>query len=266
MESGVDSTAGGAIYNSSGVQGIGVADLADSLAAIDEVVFRRGICDMNTLRSALNANFIGYENLRGHCLKAPKYGNDDPRADRFAARIVTIFSDALFQYTNTRGGPYFAGFYSVTAHKAFGESTGALPSGRLAGKPLANGLSPSSGQERLGPTAALNSTAGLDLKGKARNGINVNMMFDKAAISGEMGVHALMGLFQGYFARGGMQVQMNVVDPSVLIEARDNPHNHPWLLVRVSGYSAYFADLSPGMKQEIIERSIHSFEKMKMGR
>jgi formate C-acetyltransferase len=155
-----------------------------------------------------------------------------------------------------RGGQYFAGFYSVTSHIAFGEVTGALPSGRRAGEPLANGLSPVNGVDRFGPTASLNSVARCNLTRWARNGINVNLKLDKPSLAGETGVQSLAGLIQGYFALGGMQVQMNILDPSVLVEAMKNPASHPWLLVRVSGYSAYFNDLSPQMKMEIMARNL----------
>jgi len=257
MEQGVDSTAGGAGYNASGVQAVGMADVADSLAAIEEVVFRKRLCSMEALIGALERDFAGCESLQGHLLQAPKYGNDAPAVDRLMSRIMTLFSDALARHTNTRGGPYLAGFYSVTAHAAFGETTGALPSGRPAGRPLANGLSPANGFDRLGPTASLNSVAGLPLAQHARNGINVNLKMDPTFMGGETGVQAFSGLFRGYFAQGGMQVQMNVIDPHVLLEARDDPDKHPGLLVRVSGYSAYFNDLSPAMKQEVIDRSLH---------
>jgi formate C-acetyltransferase len=254
LESGVDSTAGGATYNSSGIQGLGVADIADSLAAIDQVVLQRGVASMETLLAALETDFKGHEGLRGHLLRSPKFGNDDPVADGFANQVIGIFADSLARYSNTRGGPYFAGFYSVTAHVAFGETTGALPSGRQAGRPLANGLSPASGADRLGPTAALGSVAKLDLVKRARNGINVNLKLDQSLVADAGGPRALAGLVQGYFNRGGMQVQMNILDPAMLEEARDHPERHPNLLVRVSGYSAYFNDLSPAMKQEIIDR------------
>ena len=256
LESGVDASAGGARYNGSGVQGVGVADVADSLAAIEEVVFKRGLCDLAMLVRALKKDFEGHESLRAFLIKAPKYGNDDRAVDRYADLVIGSFADALSKYTNTRNGPYWAGYYSVTSHGAFGEVTGALPNGRRAGRPLANGLSPSTGQERKGPTAALNSVAGLDLFGKARNGINVNLKIDGTSLGGDTGTLALAGLVRGYFDGGGMQVQMNVLDPAVLIEANDHPERHPWLLVRVSGYSAYFNDLSPAMKQEIIDRAL----------
>jgi formate C-acetyltransferase len=257
LESGTDSTAGGARYNASGVQGIGVADVADSLAAIDEVVFRRGLASMEELGTALAADFDGHDALRGHLLKAPKFGNDDPTVDRLANRVMGLFAASLARHTSTRGGAYAAGFYAVTAHVAFGETTRALPSGRLAGRPLAGGLSPANGADRLGPTAALASAARLDLRRHARNGVNVNLKLDRSTLAGEQGWKNLAGLVRGYFDLGGMQVQTNILDPKVLLEAREDPELHPWLLVRVSGYSAYFNDLSPEVKQEIIDRQWH---------
>ena len=255
LESGVDASSGGALYNYSGVQGVGVADVADSLAAVEDVVFDRGLCTLDELSAALKRNFAGRGTLRGHLVRAPKFGNDDPAADRWADVVMGLWADALARHTNTRGGAYVAGFYSVTAHRAFGESVGALPSGRPAGAPLANGLSPSTGLDRQGPTATLNSVAGLDLAGTARNGINVNLGLDRGTLQGRTGVGALAGLVKGYFAAGGMQVQVNVFDPAFLRAAIEDPEANPWLLVRVSGYSAYFNDLSPEMKREILERT-----------
>jgi formate C-acetyltransferase len=257
LESGVDASSGGAMYNGSGVQGVGVADVADGLAAIEEVIFKRGACDLATLVQAIRDDFRGHQSLRAMLLAAPKFGNDDPVADRYADLVIGSFARSLSRYANTRGGPYWAGYYSVTSHVAFGEKTGALPNGRLAGRPLSNGLSPANGHERLGPTATMNSVAKLDLVASARNGINLNLKIDGGSLAGETGVQALAGLVRGYFDAGGMQVQVNALDPSVLLEARDHPEKHPWLLVRVSGYSAYFNDLSPAMKQEIIDRALH---------
>jgi len=258
LESGTDASAGGATYNASGVQGVGVADVADSLAAVEDVVFRRRLCDMAAMLAALRRDFVGHEELRGQLLRAPKYGNNDPAVDRLADRVMKIFAHSLGRHVNTRGGRYWAGFYSVTAHQAYGETTGALPSGRCAGRPLASGLSPCNGLDRLGPTASLNSVAGLDLGRNACNGINVNLKIDGTSLSGRTGVGALAGLVRGYFAQGGMQLQANVLDPQVLMDAAEHPDRHPWLLVRVSGYSAYFNDLSAEMKQEIIERTLHA--------
>ena len=257
QESGRDATAGGARYNGSGVQGIGVADVADSFAAIDHVVFQRRLAALPTVVDALRADFAGHELLRAHLLRAPKYGNDHPLPDGYARRVVALFARLLAAHTNTRGGPYSAGFYSVTAHVAFGEGVAALPSGRLAGAPLANGLAPSNGVDRHGPTATLNSVASLDAGVHARNGVNVNLSLDGGSLHGPTGVAAVEGLLRGYFRQGGMQLQINMLDPAVLQQALDDPSSHPWLLVRVSGYSAYFADLSPAVRRDLVERTVH---------
>jgi len=254
LEAGVDASSGGATYNGSGVQGVGVADLADSLAAIDQVVFRHGLCDMPTLVRALRRDFRGHEVLQGHLLRAPKYGNDDPSVDLWARRVMEAWSASLSRHRNTRGGDYWAGFYSVTSHRAFGEVVGALPSGRRAGSPLANGLSPSTGLCRHGPTAALNSVASTLPLRHARNGVNVNLSLDRGSLKTGSGASSLDGLVRGYFSCGGMQVQINVMERETLLRAISDPGSNPWLLVRVSGYSSYFADLSPGMRKEILDR------------
>ena len=254
LETGVDASSGGARYNGSGVQGVGVADLADSLAAIERVVFDRQLYDMGTVLHALRRDFAGHEVLHGHLLRAPKYGNDHPSPSHWARRVMEAWSVSLARHSNTRGGDYWAGFYSVTAHRAFGETVGALPSGRRAARPLANGLSPSTGMSRLGPTATLNSVASTDARRYARNGVNVNLTLDRGSLMGDTSTSALSGLIRGYFAQGGMQVQMNILDPETLQKTMHDPQSNPWLLVRVSGYSAYFNDLSPGMRQELLDR------------
>jgi formate C-acetyltransferase len=257
LESGRDASAGGARHNASGIQAVGLVDVADSLAAIEEVVFRRQLCDLPTLTEALRLDFAGQQVLRGHLQRAPKFGNDRPRVRRHLWRLMAQFSDLLARHANTRGGPYLAGFYSVTAHQAFGESTGALPSGRRAGSPLCNGLSPGNGNDRLGPTAALASAARLPLRQHAKNGVNVNLRLDPSSLTGDAGTAAVGHLLRGYFAQGGMQVQINTLDPEVLRQATEDPRSHPNLLVRVSGYSAYFNDLSPQMKRELLQRAMH---------
>ncbi len=258
IESGRDASAGGAHYNGSGIQAVGLADLGDSLAAVEQVVFRDAFCDMDQLVRALGADFEGFGELQARLLAAPKYGNDDPRADRWVLAVMRLFAGALARHRNTRGGAYHAGFYTVTAHQAFGEHTGALPSGRRAGRSLANGISPSNGVDRLGPTATLNSMAGLEHRSLALNGVNANLKIDPGPLGGDTGLRAIEGLVRGYLAQGGMQLQLNMLDPDVLRRALDDPAAHPWLLVRVSGYSAYFNDLSPAMRREIVERTLHA--------
>lgn len=259
LEKGRDLTAGGALFNSSGIQGVGVADVADSLAAIDEVVFAQRIFTLGEVVKALRADFRGYERVQAALLRAPKYGNDHPLPDGYADLVVHIFHDALSRYRNSRGGPYVPGFYSVTCHVAFGRKVGALPSGRNAGKTLAASLGPSNGCEQRGPTALLQSVARVDSK-LMPNGCALNLRFDPWNLASEKGVDLLVALMRGFLDQGGMQMQFNVVDPKVLEDARLNPGKYPGLVVRVAGYCAYFDDLPDATKEEIISRTRLAFQ------
>ncbi|MBA4392081.1 MAG: formate acetyltransferase [Desulfobacca sp.] len=253
LQTGLCSTAGGARYNFSGIQCVGPADTGDSLYAIEKAVFSEKKFTLPELVDQLKKNLpdpgrAAY--LRG----LAKFGNDQEEVDQYTRYAVETFNGLLTGRKNTRGGTYTTGLYSVTAHLYFGQVTGALPNGRKKGESFASGLSPSNGQDRKGPTALLNSVNRLDA-GQCANGINLNITFGLETIKGKIGRQALQSLFRTYFRRGGMQVQLNVIDPSVLIAARDNPQAYPFLLIRVSGYSAYFNDLLPAMKDEIIQRT-----------
>ena len=254
LESGQDVTAGGALYNSSGIQGVGVADVADSLAALDEVVFQRHKYTMAQLLKALRDDFASAPEVQAELLKAPKYGNDHTLPDDYANLVVRTFHSALARHRNTRGGSYVPGFYSVTCHVAFGQRVGALPSGRRAGEPFAASLGAANGRDRLGPTALLNSVAHIDST-LSPNGYALNLRFDSRTLAGEQGLNILTALAKGFFASGGMEMQLNVLDPEMLEDARRNPGKYPGLVVRVSGYCAYFDDLPDAAKQEIIART-----------
>ncbi len=254
IEKGLDVTAGGAFYNSSGVQGVGLADVADSLAAIDEVVFNQKKYSLSEVVASIKDNFRDAAVLRSELLKVPKFGNDNPLPDGYAGRVARIFHDALNRHENTRGGRYVSGFYSVTCNVAFGKRTPALPSGRLAGEPFASSLGPSNGKDRLGPTAVMNSVAKVDPK-FAMNGYALNMRFDPETLSGEKGVNILSSLVKGFFSQGGLEIQLNVLDAEKLEDARLNPGKYPGLVVRVAGYCAYFDDLPEDSKLEIISRT-----------
>jgi pyruvate formate-lyase/glycerol dehydratase family glycyl radical enzyme len=254
LESGFDLTAGGARYNSSGIQGVGVADVADSLAALEEVVFRKKKCSMGQVLEALRTDFEGNGAIKAEFMKAPKYGNDDLRVDQYADLVVHIFHQALSRRANTRGGDYVPGFYSVTCHVAFGKQVSALPSGRNAGRPFASSLGPGNGCDHLGPTALLQSVARIDSK-LMPNGCALNLRFDPHTFSDNDAVEKFCALIKGFFAEGGMQLQFNIVDPEVLEDARRHPGKYPGLVVRVAGYSAYFDDLPDDTKDEIISRT-----------
>lgn len=249
-----DSTRGGAWHNASGIQAVGLADLANSLAVIDELVFDRKLYTLEEIANACATDFAGQELLLARVRKISAFGNDDPRVDALAERVAEFFDRCVSRHTNTRGGRWMPGFYSMTCHQGFGHRMAAMPSGRLAGQPLADGLAPTDGSDLLGPTASLNSVARLD-HSRFGNGINLNIKFDAATVQGAQGRAALEALIRGYFIQGGMQVQINVLDPDVLEAAMRDPDSHRNLLVRISGYSAYFVDLTPAMQRELIDRT-----------
>ncbi len=253
LENGVCSTAGGARYNFSGIQCVAPADTGDALYAIEQVVFKEkkiGLGELVTLLKQNLADPYWYAYLKG----LDKYGNDIPEVDRWTVYVVDRFLEVLKKHKNTRGGQYVAGLYSVTTHALYGSVTGAMANGRRRGKSFASGIAPSSGADKNGPTAMLNSVNRLDYK-KIANGSNLNLKFDAHTLRGKTGCLALKSLLKTYFKNGGMQAQVNVLDPKMLTEARDNPEKYPNLLVRVSGYSAYFHDLTPDMQTEIINRT-----------
>tara|TARA_R110002072_G_scaffold27869_1_gene90299 strand:+ start:261 stop:2537 length:2277 start_codon:yes stop_codon:yes gene_type:complete len=257
IEQALDFTAGGARFNASGIQAIGLADLANSLAAIETLVFERKEIGLVELARACRDDFVDHAALKARMAGADKFGNDKARVDYIANQLMALFDRVISENVNTRGGRWMAGIYSMTCHRSMGRKMGALPSGRLAGAPLADGIAPVDGSDCLGPTASLNSVAQLNAD-NFPNGINLNLKFDANTVKGKAGAALLQGLVKGYFRQGGMQVQINVLDPAVLLAARDNPDAHRNLLVRISGYSAYFVDLSPEMQDEIIARTLQA--------
>jgi pyruvate formate-lyase/glycerol dehydratase family glycyl radical enzyme len=258
LERGLDLTGGGAWYNFTGVQGVGAATVGDSLAAIDRLIFREKRITLGELVAALNSDFAGQEPLRQMLLnKAPKYGNDDDDADRFARLAAEIYCRAVEKHPNFRGGWYSPGMYSVTTHVAFGLMVGATPDGRRAHQPLSQGISPANGRDGHGPTAALKSAAKLNHT-LASNGIALNQMLSLGASAREHAADVLGALVGAYFELGGQQLQWNIVDRATLIAAQQNPEAYRGLIVRVSGYSALFTDLNRIVQDELIARSEHA--------
>ncbi len=254
MQTGTDVTDGGAMYNFSGVQGVGITDAGDSLYAIDQMVFVNKKYTLSQLLKALKNNFIGNPKLKLELLNLPKFGNDIAEVDAYSKWVSDTYYDSFNGKMNTRGGQFVGGFYSTTTHYSFGSLTGALASGREKGQPFSSGIAPMNGKDIQGPTAMFNSVTAIDYV-RAHNGVNVNAKFDTATLKGEHGRKILESLLLTYFKKGGMQIQLNVLDTNMLKDAKNNPERYPNLLVRVSGYSAYFNDLSSAMKDEIIHRS-----------
>jgi len=253
ISSGLCSTGGGAIYNLSGVQCVGAVDAGDSLYAIKKAVFDDKIISFKELIKELKTNFKN-DKFRKQLIKIPKFGNDNPEVDKMTMYVAGTFSDVINQYTNYRGGSYVTGLYSMTTHAYFGKITGALPSGRKKGVSFSSGIAPTNGADKSGPTAMFNSLNRIDFS-KFANGVNLNVKFNKQIIGNKIGRTALKSLVTTYFKRKGMQVQINVLDPNILIKAQKDPESYPNILVRVSGYSAFFNDLTLEAQNEIITRS-----------
>lgn len=294
---------GGAVYNFTGPQGFGIANMADSLYAVKKLVFEEKKITLKDLKKALELNYgkgidpsiaeivtkeivkgivasghkvnenevadiyrialeggistddkKKYDNLLDMIGDLPKYGNDIPEVDLFARDIAYTYTKPLEHYKNPRGGMYQAGLYPVSANVPLGAQTGATPDGRLARRPVADGVSPSSGKDTNGPTAAANSVAKLDHY-IASNGTLFNQKFHPSALSGVKGLENFVALIRSYFDQKGSHMQFNVVSRETLLDAQKHPENYKNLVVRVAGYSALFTSLSRSLQEDIIART-----------
>ena len=254
MESGKDVTWGGAKYNSTGVAGVGIGNVADSLNIIKHLCFDTKKCTTRELYDALMANWEGYEDLHSYVVnEAPHFGNGETGADQFAGWASDVFADAVKSCSGPRGR-FAAGLYPVTVHVILGAMTQATPDGRYKGEPLADGISPVQQMDKNGPTATLSSISTID-QSKYSNGTLLNMKFHPNAISGADGATKMAQLIQTYFGMGGMQVQINFVSADTLREAQKNPEEHKNLVVRVAGFSTYFVELYPDCQNDLINRT-----------
>lgn len=253
-------TQGGARYNFCNWDVIGVANLADSLAAIHQLVFTEQRLTLAELVAILQGNWEGQESLRRLALnRVPHFGNDLEAIDRMAARIIAAFSELLKQRTPFRGGEYILGTTAggENMHVEFGRVTGATPDGRRAGETLADSLGAAQGRDRHGVTALLNSVAGLP-HGLLPTATTLNVKLDPGLLADESGIDRIAALIEGHFRSGGQQCQFNLVDRQMLLEARRCPEQHADLMVRVAGYSAPFTSLWEDLQDEIIARTGHA--------
>lgn len=253
---GRDYNSGGARYNNTYVQFVGIGTLADSLSAIRQFVFEDKKLALRDIVAAIDADFSGHESLRAQLLnKTHKYGNDDDAADDLMIRIFNTCVEELDGRPDTKGGRYRVEMLPTTCHVYFGSVTGALPDGRLAHKPVSEGISPVQGADRRGPTAVIKSASKMDhLKA---GGTLLNMKFTPSLVSDDTGITNWAHLVRSYFKMDGHHVQFNVVRANALREAQAKPDEHRDLIVRVAGYSDYFCDLSKELQEEIIERTEH---------
>jgi trans-4-hydroxy-L-proline dehydratase len=253
---GKDYSNGGARYNTNYIQGVGIGTLTDCLSAVKLHVFDEKTVAFSDLVKILDADFVGFENIRLLLLnRTPRYGNDDPYADRILKDIFEIYFNAVDGRKNTKGGFYRINLLPTTCHVYFGSVTGATPDGRRAWKPLSEGISPVQGTDRRGPTAVLKSASKMD---HARTGGTLlNQKFTPSLLQDERGLEGVLNLVRTYFALGGHHIQFNVVDAATLRTAQQKPEEHRDLIVRVAGYSDYFCDLGKDLQEEIISRTEH---------
>lgn len=247
---------GGARYNTSYIQGVGLGTITDSFTTLRYHVFDQENLSIAELLSAIADDFASDERLRQMLInKTPKYGNDDNYADRIMVRVFNAYFNAVDGRSNTKGGSYHINLLPTTVHVYFGSVIGATPDGRRAGSPLSEGVSPVQGADRHGPTAVLKSVAKMD---HARTGGTLlNQKFTPQLLADERGLDSLTQLIRTYFRLDGHHIQFNVVDAATLIEAKSNPELYRDLIVRVAGYSDYFCDLSEALQDEIIARTEH---------
>ncbi|WP_407312543.1 glycyl radical protein [Desulfosporosinus sp. SB140] len=255
IENAKDYAWGGAKYNvGNGIILIGVADLINSLAAVRHVVYETKQATMEQLLKALDCDFAGYEEIRKLCLDSPKYGNDDPMVDDIAGDMFTFIADEIEKYSS-KFGRMTPGILPVSGNTPFGLEVGALPSGRRAWKPLADGVSPSGGTDFNGPGAVLKSVANIP-HDRFVQGTLLNMKVEPELLSTENGITRMMALLKSMCSLGVFHVQFNVIDQEKLIQAQKNPENYRGLLVRVAGYTAYFVELGKDVQDEIIGRTV----------
>lgn len=245
---------GGAKYNAgNGIILIGVADLINSMAAVKHLVFDKKEITMQELVSALDADYFGYENMKKLCENAPKYGNDNKEIDENAGEMFTFIADEIESY-RSKFGTMTPGILPVSGNTPFGLDVGALPSGRNAWKPLADGVSPNGGTDINGPGAVLKSVSHLP-HDRFVQGTLLNMKVEPEMLDSENGIKQMMALLKSMCSLGVFHVQFNVIDRETLLAAQEAPEDYRGLLVRVAGYTAYFTELGKDIQDEIIGRT-----------
>lgn len=251
-----DYNAGGARYNTSYIQGVGLGSITDSLSAIKHLVFDEQSLKLADFVKILHENFEDKELFRQRLIEeTPKYGNDNDAADDLAKQVFELFFTAVDGRPTAKGGHFRINLLPTTSHVYFGNKIGALPDGRKAGKPLSEGISPVQGADRHGPTAVLKSASKIDHL--RTGGTLLNQKFTPQIMENKTGREQVKNLVRTYFHLNGHHIQFNIVTANTLQKAKLEPEKYRDLIVRVAGYSDYFIELSEELQDEIIKRTEH---------
>ncbi|MDR0884193.1 MAG: radical SAM protein [Oscillospiraceae bacterium] len=279
IRTGKDAYEGGTDYKTAGIQAVGITDTADSLVAINELVFKQGKYTLRELLAAIDADYVGeeYQQILADTLACPKFGDNTTEETAFwVNKVMDIYNRALAQcpyavrsggrpqtnatedFADPRSGAYTAGYYALNTSDRYGKYSGALPSGHRKGVSLANSVAPAHGAVQDDLLSALNDVSLVDFARHAVNGSTVTFTIDAALFPGQSGVKNLAEIFRTFLTHGGMQFQPNVVSRELLQDAYDHPEKHKYLMVRVAGYCAYFQELSDELKKIIIGRTCYA--------
>ena len=251
---GMDYNGGGARYNTSYIQGVGIGTITDCLAAIKYNVYDKKRFSMEELMEAVRADFKGCDRIyRLVREETPKYGNDDDYADDIMKTVFEYYRDSVTGRPNTKGGHYRIDMLPTTCHVYFGEVMMASANGRHAYMPVSEGISPEKGADIYGPTAVIKSASKMDHL--STGGTLLNQKFTPKTLEGDIGIEQMANLIKSYFALDGHHIQFNVVSRKTLIDAQEHPDEYKDLIVRVAGYSDYFRNLSKTLQDEIIMRT-----------
>lgn len=254
IENGLDKTEGGTIYNNTGFIGGGLVNIADSLAAIKQLVFDEKIISPKELLAAVSANFSGYESVQAKLKNnAPKWGNGDKTVDTYGVELARHFSEEVLKYENVRGGRFVPGL--MTHHQVrLGHVVPATPDGRKQGEPLAVSLSPSIGQMKKGPTGALNSAMAVNHR-LCPIGTSVDLTLQNSLFKSDEDLDKVITMTEAFLKGGGLEIQYNILDPDMLRAAQKAPEEYRDLVVRVWGFNAYFVTLQEEYQEELIARA-----------
>ena len=255
LEKGCDYRNGGPLYNHGQILAEGIADAGDSLYAIKKLVFDEKKYTMAELIDALNANYVGYEQLHRDFKNCEKFGNDIDEVDEITARALNRFFTVLKRNRTYRGGIFTGGCSTFNRAAGYGMKTAALPNGKLKGEPLlADSIAATPGRDTHGPTAQIKSALKYNHI-DACSGFVFQNKFEKKMFNSQKGKASFIALAKAFFAGGGQQYTVTVVSPEDLTDAKEHPENHRNLIVRVGGYSDYFTNLSEELQDNVIERT-----------